>query len=103
MLKSMIRAALSQRLLVMVVAAILLGFGVRAAMQLSVDAFPDVTNVQVQVATEVPGRSPAEVERLVAVPPAIAALRCLGGNAVNHSSFIKPLNKVFTPVIQVMG
>ncbi len=72
MLKSMIRAALSQRLLVMVVAAILLGFGVRAAMQLSVDAFPDVTNVQVQVATEVPGRSPEEVERFVTVPLEIA-------------------------------
>ncbi|MFM8576630.1 MAG: efflux RND transporter permease subunit [Limnohabitans sp.] len=72
MLKSLIRAALSQRLLVLVVAAILLGFGVRAAMRLSVDAFPDVTNVQVQVAPEVPGRSPEEVERFVTVPLEIA-------------------------------
>ena len=32
------------------------------------DAFPDVTNIQVQVATEVPGRSPDEVERMVTVP-----------------------------------
>ncbi len=68
MLKSLIRAALSQRLLVVVIAVVLLGFGVRAAMRLSVDAFPDVTNVQVQVATEVPGRSPEEVERFVTVP-----------------------------------
>ena len=72
MLKSLIRAALSQRLLVLVVAVVLLGFGVRAAMRLSVDAFPDVTNVQVQVATEVPGRSPEEVERFVTVPLEIA-------------------------------
>ncbi len=72
MLKSLIRAALSQRLLVLVVAAALLGFGLRAAMRLSVDAFPDVTNVQVQVATEVPGRSPEEVERFVTVPLEIA-------------------------------
>lgn len=68
MLKSMIRAALSQRLLVLVVAVALVGFGIRAATHLSVDAFPDVTNVQVQVATEVPGRSPEEVERFVTVP-----------------------------------
>jgi cobalt-zinc-cadmium resistance protein CzcA len=68
MLKSLIRAALSQRLLVLVVAVVLVGFGVRAAMRLSVDAFPDVTNVQVQIATEVPGRSPEEVERFVTVP-----------------------------------
>ncbi|NBO89078.1 MAG: efflux RND transporter permease subunit, partial [Betaproteobacteria bacterium] len=43
-------------------------FGARAALRLSVDAFPDVTNTQVQVATEVPGRSPEEVERFVTVP-----------------------------------
>jgi len=72
MLKSLIRAALTQRLLVMVVAVVLVGFGVRAAMRLSVDAFPDVTNVQVQVATEVPGRSPEEVERFVTVPLEVA-------------------------------
>ena len=68
MLKSLIRAALSQRLLVLVVSLVLVGFGLRAAMRLSVDAFPDVTNVQVQIATEVPGRSPEEVERFVTVP-----------------------------------
>ena len=72
MLKSLIRAALSQRLLVLVVAVVLLGFGVRAAMRLSVDAFPDVTNVQVQIATEVAGRSPEEVERFVTVPLEVA-------------------------------
>ena len=72
MLKSLIRAALSQRLLVLVVAVVLVGFGVRAAMRLSVDAFPDVTNVQVQIASEVPGRSPEEVERFVTVPLEVA-------------------------------
>ena len=72
MLKSLIRAALSQRLLVLVVAVVLLGFGIRAAMRLSVDAFPDVTNVQVQIAAEVPGRSPEEVERFVTVPLEVA-------------------------------
>ncbi|MDR2326482.1 MAG: CusA/CzcA family heavy metal efflux RND transporter [Acidovorax sp.] len=72
MIASMIRAALSQRLVVIVLALVLCGFGVRAAMQLSVDAFPDVTNVQVQVATEAVGRSPEEIERFVTVPLEIA-------------------------------
>ena len=72
MLTTMIRAALSQRLLVLVVSCVLIGFGIRAAMKLSVDAFPDVTNVQVQVATEAPGRSPEEVERFITVPLEIA-------------------------------
>ena len=72
MIDSLIRAALTQRLIVLVLAAILLVFGLNAARKLSVDAFPDVTNVQVQIATEASGRSPEEVERFVTVPLEIA-------------------------------
>src|SRR5512134_1204068 len=72
MLASIVRAMLKQRLIVVVVALALIGGGLRAAMYLSVDAFPDVTNVQVIVATEAPGRSPEEMERLVTVPVEIA-------------------------------
>lgn len=72
MITSMIRAALSQRLIVVVLSLILCGFGLREATRLSVDAFPDVTNVQVQIATEAPGRSPEEIERFVTVPLEIA-------------------------------
>ena len=72
MIASMIRAALGQRLVVIVLALVVCGFGLRAAMRLSVDAFPDVTNVQVQVATEAIGRSPEEIERFVTVPLEIA-------------------------------
>ena len=68
MIQSLVRTALQQRLVVVVVAVVLLAFGFNAARQLSVDAFPDVTNVQVQIATEAPGRSPEEVERFVTVP-----------------------------------
>lgn len=72
MLDAIVRAALSQRLVVLVVAAALLAFGLNAARRLSVDAFPDVTNVQVQIATEAPGRSPEEVERFVTAPVEVA-------------------------------
>jgi heavy metal efflux system protein len=68
MLAPIVRGALEQRIVVVVIAAIALAFGVNATRKLSVDAFPDVTNVQVQVATEAPGRSPDEVERVVTVP-----------------------------------
>ena len=64
----LIAGVLHQRLVIVVIAAILLGFGVNAAKNLSVDAFPDVTNVQVQIATEAAGKSPEEVERFVTVP-----------------------------------
>ncbi|MDD2884947.1 MAG: efflux RND transporter permease subunit [Dechloromonas sp.] len=72
MIESLVRGALTQRLVVAVVAAVLLFFGLDAARKLSVDAFPDVTNVQVQIATEAPGRSPEEVERFATVPLEVA-------------------------------
>ena len=72
MLASIVRAMLKQRLLVVVVALGLCAAGVFAAKNLTVDAFPDVTNIQVQVATVAVGRSPEEIERLITVPVEIA-------------------------------
>ncbi|NCA24071.1 MAG: efflux RND transporter permease subunit [Betaproteobacteria bacterium] len=81
MIQSLIRAALEQRLVLVVISVILLAFGVDAARKLSVDAFPDVTNVQVQIATEAPGRSPEEIERLLEIAmtglPAMTEMRSL--------------------------
>ena len=68
MIEKVVRLALQQRLLVLVIAAVLLIAGLIATKRLSVDAFPDVTNVQVQIASEAPGRSPEEVERFVTIP-----------------------------------
>lgn len=68
MLQRLIAGALRQRLILVVVSLVMLGFGVNAAKHLSVDAFPDVANVQVQIATEAPGKSPEEVERFVTIP-----------------------------------
>lgn len=72
MIEALVRSALKQRLIVVVIAFILLAFGLNAAQKLSVDAFPDVTNVQVQIATEAIGRSPEEVERFATVPIEVA-------------------------------
>jgi len=71
-IESLVRAALKQRLIVVVIAIVLFVFGLDAARKLSVDAFPDVTNVQVQIATEAQGRSPEEVERFATVPLEVA-------------------------------
>ncbi|MDD1650992.1 MAG: efflux RND transporter permease subunit, partial [Methylococcaceae bacterium] len=72
MIENVVRTALNQRIVVVVIALALIGFGILQLGQLSVDAFPDVTNVQVPVAAEAPGRSPEEVERFVTVPLEIA-------------------------------
>jgi cobalt-zinc-cadmium resistance protein CzcA len=72
MLQSIVHGALKHRLILVVIAIALVGFGVNAAQHLSVDAFPDVTNIQVQIATEAPGKSPEEVERFITIPVEIA-------------------------------
>src|ERR1700761_1316569 len=72
MLHSIIAGALRQRLILVVVALVMVGFGLNGARQLSVDAFPDVANVQVQIATEAAGKPPEEVERFVTIPIEIA-------------------------------
>ena len=72
MIQPIVRAALAQRVVVAVLAVVLLIAGFFSINKLAVDAFPDVTNVQVQIAAEAPGRSPEEVERFVTVPIEIA-------------------------------
>jgi cobalt-zinc-cadmium resistance protein CzcA len=60
--------ALRQRILVVAMACMLAAGGLYALQQLNIDAFPDVTNIQVQVITEAVGRSPLEVERFITIP-----------------------------------
>jgi len=68
MINSILNFSVRQRLLVFLAAAILVGFGVVALKQIPIDAFPDVTNVQVQVLATAGGMSPPEVEKLVTRP-----------------------------------
>ena len=90
MIQPIVRAALAQRIVVVVLAIALFVVGLLAINRLSVDAFPDVTNVQVQIAAEVPGRSPEEVERFVTVPieiamtglPGLTDMRSLNRNGI---------------------
>ena len=77
MIESLVRAALKQRLIVMVLAVALMVAGVFALQKLSVDAFPDVTNVQVQIATQATGKSPEEVERFISINSGFPGLICL--------------------------
>lgn len=68
MINKIIAGALSQRLLVLLAAVGVLVFGAYSARYLNLDAFPDVTNIQVQVNTEAPGLAAIEVEKLITFP-----------------------------------
>ncbi len=68
MIGAVIRFSLEQRVLVLALVLLMAGIGVWALSTLPVDAFPDLTNIQVNVVTEAPGLAPAEVEQLVTFP-----------------------------------
>lgn len=68
MIEHLVRYALANRGPVLIATLLLLTGGLYAATRLPLDAVPDVTNVQVQVNTEVTGMGPVEVEQLVTVP-----------------------------------
>lgn len=72
MIDKLIEWAVRNRVLVVLLVLAMVGGGIWAARTLRVDAFPDLTNVQVQVLVEAPGLSPVEVERLVAFPVEVA-------------------------------
>ena len=57
-----------ERLVVTVASIIIVAGGIFALYRLNVDAFPDVTPVQVEIDTEAQGMAPQEVEQLVTFP-----------------------------------
>jgi cobalt-zinc-cadmium resistance protein CzcA len=68
MIDKVIEASLRRRALVLVGVAILIAFGVWSFLRLPIDAFPDVTNIQVEVLSNAPGLAPFEVEKSVTTP-----------------------------------
>jgi cobalt-zinc-cadmium resistance protein CzcA len=59
---------LHNRVVVLVGLAIFVMFGVQSYLEMPIEAYPDVTNVTVQVITLFPGHAAEEVERLVTIP-----------------------------------
>jgi heavy metal efflux system protein len=67
-MQQFISTLLQWRALVLAATAILVVAGIVAWVRLPIDAFPDVTNVQVMILTEAPGLSAVDVEQQVTYP-----------------------------------
>ncbi len=74
MLASLVQFALSQRLFVMLAAALLAGFGWYSFRNLPIDAFPDVSSTQVKIIMKAPGMTPEEIESRIAIPVEVEML-----------------------------
>ncbi|OAT30116.1 cobalt-zinc-cadmium resistance protein/cation efflux system protein [Buttiauxella ferragutiae ATCC 51602] len=68
MLGSLINLSLKYKLLIIVLFMAVVGYGVMAFRSVPVDAFPDVTPVQVNVYTEASGLAAEDIEKLFTVP-----------------------------------
>ncbi len=96
MIASLLEFSLRQRILIVGLACLCAVAGVAAFQSIPIDAYPDVTNVQVQVLTEAPGLSPVEVERFITYPielqmtglPGLTEIRSLSKFALSQVTVV---------------
>jgi len=63
-----VRMALNQRFLIVLLALLLIAAGINSFRRLPVDAYPDLSPPMVEIVTQWPGHAAEEVERLITVP-----------------------------------
>jgi cobalt-zinc-cadmium resistance protein CzcA len=71
-IRGVIGFSLKNKYLVLFLAALLIISGIIIFMQMPIEAFPDVTNTEIDVITQWPGQSAEQVEKLVTIPIEIA-------------------------------
>lgn len=87
MIDKIIGWSISNRFLVIMLAAILVGLGIYAVKQTPLDALPDLSDVQVIIKTSYPGQAPSVVEDQVTYPLTTAMLSVPGAINVRGYSF----------------
>ncbi len=87
MIESVIRWSVSNRFLVLLMTAILVGGGLFSLKNTPVDAIPDLSDVQVIIKTNYPGQAPQVVQDQVTYPLTTAMLSVPGAVTVRGYSF----------------
>ena len=86
-MRGLIRFALSQRLLMMVLVLLLSGVGFYAFKHLAIDAFPEVSPTQVKIIVKAAGMTPEEVESRITAPIEVELL------GIPHQSMLRSIAK----------
>lgn len=84
---ALIRFALTQRLLVLLGVALLIGGGYFAFKQIPIDAFPEVSPTQVKIIVKANGMTPEEVEARITAPIEVELL------GIPHQTMLRSLAK----------
>ena len=87
MIPAIIRWSIQNRLLVLLLAVILAGWGVASLRLIPLDAIPDLSDVQVIVRISYPGQAPQVVEDQITYPLSTALLAVPGATTVRGYSF----------------
>jgi Cu(I)/Ag(I) efflux system membrane protein CusA/SilA len=87
MIATIIRWSLQNRLLVLLMTAMLIAWGIQAVRNTAIDALPDLSDVQVIIKTSYPGQAPQVVEDQVTYPLTTALLAVPGAVNVRGYSF----------------
>lgn len=95
-MRNLVELSLSHRLVVVLLAVLLIAAGWMSFRTLPIDAFPDVTNIQVTVISQAATLSPLEIEQLVTYPieQAVAGLP--------HSTEVRSLSKFGLSMVTVV-
>ena len=86
MLNTLVDVSLRYKVLVIVAFVIVILFGIKTWRDLPVDAFPDVTPVQVNIYTESPGLAAEDVEKLLTTPIETSMAGLAGVEAIRSVS-----------------
>src|SRR6478752_4504338 len=68
MIAQLLRYALRQRFITVVLGIILIGSGIYSFEELKIEAYPDISDTQVTIITQLPGLAAEEMEQQVTVP-----------------------------------
>ncbi len=68
MIEKIVSFSLSRKTAVIFLLVVIVAWGVFSFLRIPIDAFPDVTNIQVEIVCTAPGLSPFEIERFVTYP-----------------------------------
>lgn len=96
MIEKIIKHSIEHKLAILACSLLIIFIGLYKTTKLSIDALPDVTNVQVSVVTKASGLSPSEVEQLVTYPlelslngmPGVSQIRSISRTAVSSVTVI---------------
>jgi cobalt-zinc-cadmium resistance protein CzcA len=95
-MQRLVEISLAHRLVVVLLAVLLVAAGWMSFRSLPIDAFPDVTNIQVTVISQAATLSPLEIEQLVTYPIEQA---CAG---LPHSTEVRSLSKFGLSMVTVV-